>query len=111
MQTSNVETLLSGGTLDFATPPNAATNELLRHLPNGHQVVLAELGHATSFWSYQPAASSRLINTFLDRGKVDDSLYKRATVDFTPGVTQAALAKGIAGTMVGLALLAVLSLL
>ena len=31
------------------------------------------------------------------RGKVDTSLYKPQTVDFTPEVTQTALAKGIAG--------------
>ena len=106
-----VQTLLIGGTLDFATPPNAATDELLPHLPNGHQVVLAELGHTTDFWTYQPEASSRLVNTFFDSGKVDDSLYTPTAIDFTPEVTHTALAKGIAGTMVGLAILAVLSLL
>jgi pimeloyl-ACP methyl ester carboxylesterase len=111
VQTSKVETLLIGGTVDFSTPPNAATDELLPHLPNGHQVVLAELGHTTDFWSYQPEAGTRLMNTFFDSGQVDDSLYKPASVDFTPEVTQTALAKGIAVTMVGLAILAVLSLL
>ena len=40
--------------------------ELLPHLPNGHQVVLAELGHTTDFWSYEPKASTRLLNAFLD---------------------------------------------
>jgi hypothetical protein len=52
-----------------------------------------------------------LINTFLDSGRVDDSLYERQTVDFTPELRQTALAKGIAGSMVGLAILTVLSLL
>src|SRR6185436_13034624 len=66
---SNVETLLIGGELDFATPPQNATRELLPHLPNGHQVVLRGLGHTDDFWSYQPAASSRLVNAFLDRGR------------------------------------------
>jgi pimeloyl-ACP methyl ester carboxylesterase len=110
VQTTKVETLLIGGTLDFATPLKGATNELLPHLPNGHQVVLAEFGHSTDFWTYQPEASTRLVNTFFDSGKVDDSLYTHRTMDFTPDVTQTALAKGIAGTMVGLAILAVLSL-
>ena len=63
------------------------------------------------FWADQPEAGSRLINTFLDSGQVDHSLYTPQKVDFTPEVTQTALAKGIAGTMVGLALLTVLSLL
>jgi pimeloyl-ACP methyl ester carboxylesterase len=111
VRTSNVETLLIGGTLDFATPLAGATRELLPHLPNGHQVVLPEFGHATDFWTYQPGASSHLVNTFLASGKVDDSLYARRTMDFEPDVTQTAIAKGIAGTMVGVALLALLSLL
>jgi pimeloyl-ACP methyl ester carboxylesterase len=111
VQHSNVETLLIGGELDFATPPQWATRELLPQLPNGHQVVLAGLGHTTSFWTEQPEASSRLINTFFDSGRVDDSLYKPQSVDFTPEVTQTALGKVIGGAMVGLALLVVLSLL
>ena len=107
VRTSNVETLLIGGALDFATPPQIATKELLPYLPNGHQVVLPGFGHSTSFWTDQPKAGSRLINSFLDRGQVDDSLYKPMSVDFTPEVTVTALAKGIAGGMVGLALLAI----
>jgi hypothetical protein len=111
VRTSRVDTLLIGGTLDLSTPPQVATKELLPFLPNGHQVVLAELGHVRDFWAYQPEASKRLINTFLASGKVDDSLYTHASVDFTPKVTETALAKEIAGTMAGLALLAVLSLM
>jgi pimeloyl-ACP methyl ester carboxylesterase len=111
VRTSKVQTLLIGGTLDVATPPQGATKELLPYLANGHQVVLAELGHTTSFWNEQPKASTRLLNTFLDKGKVDDSLYRHQAVDFTPDVTQTALGKGIGGAMMGLALVAVLSLL
>jgi pimeloyl-ACP methyl ester carboxylesterase len=111
VRTSKVETLLIGGELDTSTPPQVATNELLPYLPNGHQVVLPALGHSASFFAEQPEAGSHLINTFVATGRVDDSLYTPQTVDFTPGVTLTALAKGIAGTMVGLALLTVLSLL
>jgi pimeloyl-ACP methyl ester carboxylesterase len=111
MRRSNVETLLIGGALDPTTPPQVATKELLPYLPNGHQVVLPGFAHSLDFWTYQPEAGSRLINTFFDTGRVDDSRYERQTVDFTPEVTQTALAKGIAGTMVGLALLTVVSLL
>jgi pimeloyl-ACP methyl ester carboxylesterase len=110
-RTSEVETLLIGGALDVATPPQVATRELLPHLPNGDQVVLDGFGHSLDVWTYQPEASSRLINTFLDSGRVDDSLYEPQRVDFTPEVTQTALATGIAGSMVGLGLLTVLSLL
>jgi pimeloyl-ACP methyl ester carboxylesterase len=111
VRTSKVNTLLIGGALDFATPPQIATKELLPYLPNGHQVVLAGLGHTTSFWTEQREAGSHLIKTFFDSGRVDDSLYKPTTVDFTPDVTQTALGKGIGGGMVGFALLTVLSLL
>lgn len=111
VRTSKVETLLVGGTLDFSTPAQVATSELLPHLPNGHQVVLAQLGHSDDFWSYQPKASSRLITVFLDTGKVDDSLYTQRTVDFSPPVSQATVAKIALGTMVGFAAVALLSLL
>ena len=108
---SNVETLLIGGTLDFATPPKAASEELVPQLPNGHQVVLAELGHTTDFWTYQPKASSRLIGTFFDSGKVDGSGYEPAKIDFTPSVGQPLIAKIVVGSLAGLALVTVLSLL
>ena len=80
-------------------------------MPNGHQVVLPGLGHTTSFWAEQPKASTRLLNTFLDTGKVDDSLYTHEAVKFTPDVTQTALGKGIGIAMMAFALLVVLSLL
>jgi hypothetical protein len=108
---SKVETLLIGGALDLATPPQIARKELLPYLPNGRQVVLPGFGHTDSFWADQPQAGSRLINTFLDSGRVDTSRYKPQKVDFTPEVSDASLGKGIGGTMVGLAVLSVLSLL
>ena len=108
---SDVETLLIGGTLDFATPPQWATRDLLPQLPNGRQVVLDQFGHSTDFWTFQPEAGSRLINTYLAGGEIDRSLYEPQRVDFTPEVTLTALAKGFAGTMAGLALLTVLWLL
>jgi pimeloyl-ACP methyl ester carboxylesterase len=111
VRTSRVETLLIGGALDFAVPPQLATRKLLPHLPNGHQVVLPGFGHSLDFWTYQQTAGTRLITAFLERGIVDDSRYERQAVDFSPEVTQPALAKGFAGTMAGLAILTVLSLL
>ena len=111
VQDSDVETLLVGGTLDFATPPKFATQELLPHLRNGHQVVLAELGHSETFWSYEPKAGTRLLNTFFDSGRVDTTLYTPAKIDFTPEVTHMALGMGFAGTMLGLPVVVLLSLL
>ena len=108
---SNVETLLVGGELDFSTPPQVAIRELLPHLPNGQEVVLPKLGHTEDFWANQPAASTRLIDTFLDTGRVDTSLYTENRVDFTPSLTHETMAKIALGTMLGLAALTVLSLL
>ena len=111
VQTSQVRTLLISGELDFATPPELATKELLPHLPNGHQVVLPGIGHTDDFWSYQPEARSRMLNAFFDSGTVDESRYRPEKVDFTPDVTQTALGTGIGATMIGLAALVVLTLL
>jgi pimeloyl-ACP methyl ester carboxylesterase len=111
VRTSNVETLLIGGLVDFSTPPQNATKELLPYLPNGHQVVLPGYGHSTSFWEDQPEAGTKLVSTFFDTGEVDDSGYEPQPIDFTPELAQPSLAKGMAGTMVGLALLTMLSLL
>jgi pimeloyl-ACP methyl ester carboxylesterase len=54
VRTSNVETLLIGGELDFSTPPQAATKELLPYLPNGHEVVLPGIGHTASIFACSP---------------------------------------------------------
>jgi hypothetical protein len=110
VRTSNVETLIVSGELDITTPPQVARKELLPYLPNGEQLVLPGFGHSLDFWTYQPEASTRLLNTFYENGRVDDSLYEAQRVDFTPEVTQTALATGIASTMLGLAVLVLLSL-
>jgi pimeloyl-ACP methyl ester carboxylesterase len=108
---SNVPTLLIGGTLDFETPAQNATKELLPHLPNGHQVMLSGLGHVDDFWPYEPSASTQLLTTFYDTGQVDTSRYTPNVVSFTTSPTQAAIAKDILWTMIGFALLAGLWLL
>src|SRR6202142_2691385 len=111
VQNSNVPTLLIGGNLDFATPPQNATRELLPHLANGRQVVLSDLGHSDDVWAYEPAAGTRLINTYLGTGKVDTSLYTRNKVDFSPSSSQGAYAKDLLVAIMGFGLLMILSLL
>jgi pimeloyl-ACP methyl ester carboxylesterase len=108
---SKVETLLVGSTLDFAAPPQWATRELLPHLPNGRQVVIRNIGHSDDFWAYQPKASTRLIETYLDSGRVDTSLYTDEPVDFTPSMSQGSIAKIVLATMLAFGALTVLSLL
>ena len=111
VQNSNVPTLLIGGTLDFETPAQNATKELLPHLPNGHQVILSGLGHVDDFFSYEPSASTQLLTTFYDTGRVDTSRYTPNVVSFATSPTQAAIAKDLLATMIGFAALAALSLL
>ncbi|HEY6015740.1 MAG TPA: alpha/beta fold hydrolase [Gaiellaceae bacterium] len=108
---SRVETLLVGGELDFTTPPQVATRELLPHLPNGRQVVLPTIGHSEDFWAYEPAASTRLIDTYLDKGRVDTSLYTENRIDFSPSVTHGTIAEIVLGVLLGLAGVTALSLL
>ena len=111
VQNSNVPTLLIGGTLDFATPAQNATKELLPHLRNGHQVILSGLGHVDDFWPYEPKASTQLLTTFYDTGQVDTSRYTPNKVSFATPSTQAAIAKDLLAAMIGFALLAALWLL
>ena len=111
VQNSNVPTLLIGGTLDFETPAQNATKELLPHLSNGHQVILSGLGHVDDFFSYEPSASTRLLTTFYATGQVDTSRYTPNVVSFATSptqTTQTAIAKDLLGTMIGFALLAVI---
>jgi pimeloyl-ACP methyl ester carboxylesterase len=105
---STVPTLLIGGTVDFETPAQNATRELLPYLPNGHQVVLSDLGHVQDFWAYQPTVGTRLLTTFYATGRVDTYGYTHHTVSFAAGigVTQTTVATYFLAVMTGLAVLA-----
>jgi len=111
VRTSRVPTLLIGGDLDFATPPQTAARELLPHLPNGRQVVLKNLGHTDDFWGYEPIAGAHLVNTFLANGKVDTSRFTTNRIDLTPNMAQTSIAKIVLLVMLALAGVAVLSML
>lgn len=109
VRSTQVETLLVSGTLDFSTPVETAI-EFLPFVPNGQHVVLPDFGHSEDFWDYQPDAARRLLNSYYATGIADDSAYTYQTVDFQPGTTQSALAWGFVGTMIGFALLMLFSL-
>src|SRR3712207_6294302 len=82
LRNSRVETLILSGNLDFTTPAQNAREVLLPHLPNGRQVVVSEMGQIGDLWEVQPAATRRLLTSFLDTGVVDDSLYSYEPMDF-----------------------------
>jgi hypothetical protein len=93
VQPTDVETLLISGSIDFSTPAQFAEQELLPSLHNGQHVVIAEQGHVSDFWGFQPAARQRLLTSFYDTGKADASLYKYLSMDFKPAMRFPTLAK------------------
>jgi hypothetical protein len=82
VQHSSVETLLLSGSIDFSTPADYATHELLPQLSNGKQIILAEMGHTHDLWNVQRPATIRLLTSFYDTGITDDSLFTYTPMDF-----------------------------
>ena len=93
VQPSDVQTLLISGSLDFSTPAQFAEEELLPAMRNGRHVVIAEQGHVSDFWGFQPQARQRLLTSFYDTGKADASLYQTLPMDFKPAMRFPVLAK------------------
>jgi len=93
VQPSAVETLLVSGNIDFSTPAEFATNELLPALANGKQVILADMGHVNDVMTLQPAATERLLTSFYDSGEADDSLFTYEPMDFQVGLGFPQIAK------------------
>jgi pimeloyl-ACP methyl ester carboxylesterase len=105
-RSSTVETLLVSGSVDFSTPARLAT-DLLPLLPHGRQVILPELGHTADFWEYDADAGRRLLNTFYDSGKADDSQFRLRPITFDPGpLSMSTIAMTLVGVTVGGSLLA-----
>jgi hypothetical protein len=105
LRPTNVPTLLISGDVDFATPAPFAT-EMLPSLRNGHQVVLRNLGHTEDTFDYDKPAFSRLVNGFLDTGRVDRSAYTPRLMDFHASTTHSKIAKIVVASVTGLVLIA-----
>ncbi|KUL29679.1 alpha/beta fold hydrolase [Actinoplanes awajinensis] len=107
VRTSDVETLLVSGSVDFSTPAQLAARDLLPSLSRGRQVILPEMGHTGDIWEYQPEAGRHLLTTFFDTGAVDASHFVTQPVDFTPpALSMATIAKILLGVALGGAALA-----
>ena len=107
---SNVETLLIGGDLDFATPPQWASRDLLPHLPNGHEVVLET--SATRRLLDLPARGRHAADQHVPRERPGrHSLYKPTSSTSRRRSATARSRRSSLGVMLGLAALTVLSLL
>lgn len=103
---TNVETLLISGNIDFSTPAEFATDDLLPALTNGTQVILSEMGHVNDVMSLQPEAIERLLTSFYDSGEADDSLFVYEPMDFNVGGGFPLLAKLGLGVMLVLIVVA-----
>ena len=97
VQRSEVQSLLVSGTVDFSTPAQLATEDLLPSLPHGRQVVLSEFGHTADIWNVNAAATERLLASFFDTGVADSSLYHYAAMDFRASPRLPTLAKLLLG--------------
>jgi hypothetical protein len=107
LQRSEVETMLISGSVDFSTPAEFATNELLPYLSRGKQIVLSEIGHVDDVLAIRPETIRRLLTSFYETGIPDDSLCMYVPMDFTVKWSFPKIAKiGLAVVFVGIAIIA-----
>jgi pimeloyl-ACP methyl ester carboxylesterase len=105
VQPSAVETLVLSGNLDFSTPAEAATTDLLPCLSQGQQIVLSELGHINDLQGNQDEAFEKLMRDFFATGKADASGFHHVPMDFHVKWRLGTLAKLALGAGLGLILL------
>jgi pimeloyl-ACP methyl ester carboxylesterase len=83
LRQSDVVTLLLSGSVDFSTPPDFATKELLPYLTNGRQIILSECGHVNDMW-YANVENTRLIlTTFYRTGVPNTSMNSYIPMNFS----------------------------
>jgi pimeloyl-ACP methyl ester carboxylesterase len=107
---SDVYTLFLSGSVDFSTPAEIATMELLPYLRNGRQVVLSEYGHFNDI-VYVKGDNTRLIlKSFYDTGVPNLTLNSYIPMDFSVRWGFPAIAKVALGaiTFIAIAVVAVI---
>jgi len=106
---SEVETLLLSGSVDFSTPAECASAELLPYLTHGRQIVLSECGHVLDLWYEHEENTRRILGSFYDTGVPDVSLNTYVPVDFSVSWGFPRIAKfALGGVLVVLAALSLL---
>ncbi len=78
------ETLMVGGNLDNANPPEITIKELAPYLPNGKQVILTHMAHTGDMRFLQYDAFNFMSCRYFDEGVVDTSRFKHDPIDFIP---------------------------
>jgi pimeloyl-ACP methyl ester carboxylesterase len=114
LRDSDVETLLLSGNIDFSTPAEFATNELLPRLKHGKQVIFSECGHVSDVIYLNPENTRRTISSYYRTGEPDTSLNVHRPMNFQVSWGFPKIAKTAAETLavlgtaafVGLVLLA-----
>jgi len=108
---SDVETLLLSGSIDFSTPAEFATKELLPYLKNGKQVILSEYGHVGDVMYLNSGNTRRMLTSFYRTGVVDTSMNTYEPMDFSVSWGFPQVAKVGLGLIafVGIALIAVIA--
>jgi pimeloyl-ACP methyl ester carboxylesterase len=103
LRSSDVETLLLSGSVDFSDPPMAAKQELLPYLPNGKQIILSEFGHVGDLKYLRQATSERIITSYFNTGVADTSGIEYVPMNFQVSWGLPLIAKTvlITGTIVG----------
>jgi hypothetical protein len=56
------------------------------------------MGHVNDFWTINPSAANRLLTSFYNTGKADDSLFSYVPMDFKVSLGFPTLAKILLGT-------------
>ncbi len=67
------------------------------YLPNGRHLVLKEMGHIVDLWYLEPAATHRIVTSFLATGVPDTSLAEYVPMDFEVRWGYPLLAKLVVG--------------
>jgi pimeloyl-ACP methyl ester carboxylesterase len=99
LRNTDVETLLLSGSMDFSTPAEFATKELLPYLKNGKQVILLEYGHVGDVVYLHPENTRRMVTSFYQTGVVDTSLNTYTPMNFHVSWGFPTLAKVALGTL------------
>jgi pimeloyl-ACP methyl ester carboxylesterase len=99
LRNSDVQTLLLSGSIDFSTPAEFATNELLPYLKNGKQIIFSECGHVNDMWYVNPENTRLILTSFYDTGVPNTSLNRYVPMDFGVGWGFPALVKVTLGVI------------